>query len=322
MKFAPPKSLYFPLIFLALSSCQASDTPAIVVKVDESAVNLPPIPSVSLAFSCIPDDSAHIAAHRGTDMSTDLPENALESLKHLYASGVRFAEIDVARLKDGTHILFHDGVWDERSTGKGPIAATQWPAARALLLHDSKGKPTNINPSQFADILAWAKNRMYLEIDFKSSANTQVVIDMIKAADMMDQVILIAYDPEQAIDLHRRAPEAVISVSIFNKGDLHALQGRGLPANRMAAWVGKGNVDPEVLKRLKRRNIPILMGSFYSVDDTFQKTQNAGVYQDFADAADLIVSDVALSAQSSLDQNKILKAEFEACIREKQNVDG
>ena len=308
----------------ALSSCQASNTPTNNVKVDErgrnitpSSGDISPLPPVLDLFACKPAEKAFVAAHRGTHEGSEFPENALESLQALHAKGIPFAEIDVARLRDGTQFLFHDGIWERGSTGKGPIAVTTWDASQHLLLKDTNGDLTSFRPSAFADVLAWAKDKMYLEIDFKSSVDEAKVINSIRAADMLDQVILISYTTEQAVRLHKLAPDAALSVGIFKPSDIKALEDLGISANVMTAWTGRGPLTPKLAGTLRERNIPILAGSFFDLDDKLQASGDSSAYTEYAKLPDLVVSDYAFDTQPVLEITGESLRKMEACLAQK-----
>ena len=310
------KTLVLGLCIGALSSCQASDTPSNQAKVDENTRNITPISSVFDAFSCIPKESAFVAAHRGTVENSEYPENALISLKALHAKGVPFAEIDISRLKDGTYILFHDGVWDQKSTGKGPVAATNWEDSQKILLKDTRGQISASRPTKFEDVLSWAKGKMYLEIDFKSSADPAQVIDLIRKADMLEQVILISYTAEQAEALHKLAPTAMLSVGINKAGDVKALNIRGIPAQNMSAWTGRGQSSQRVRDVLAQNNIPVLAGSFFDLDPVIHKTGRTDLYKPFAEFPDLVVTDYAFDAQQALEIKGESLTKMQKCLSE------
>ena len=170
------------------------------------------LPPLRTLLSCLPEEAAIIAAHRGTDKDwKSETENAIGPLKRLIAHGTLMAEIDVAQLKDRSLITFHDGVWDDMSTGKGPISTNSKSDLENILLKSRSGKLTTDRPPLFEDMLKTAKGKMYLEIDFKSSANRAAVIKAIRDADMADQVLLIAYTPKAARTLENLAPEMLRS---------------------------------------------------------------------------------------------------------------
>jgi glycerophosphoryl diester phosphodiesterase len=304
----------FTLIVGTLASCQASNTPTNSAKIDDSAVNITALPSVLSLFACKTDGLAFVAAHRGTVEGSEFPENSLGSLKALHEHGVLFAEIDIARLKDGTQILFHDGVWDKRSNGIGPIAATTWEQSQKLLLKDTNGQLTASRPQSFADVLSWAKDKIYLEIDFKSSSDPKQVIKAIRTAGMIDQVILISYTTEQAINLHTLAPDAALSVGIFKPSDIDSLNKAGIPIDKMTAWTGKGPLTQELVSALRRNHIPVLAASFFNLDDEVKNTGNTSLYTDFAKLPDLVVTDSAFDAQTMMAFSKTELDSQQACL--------
>jgi len=305
-----------------LSSCQKHSIPTENLKVNEKSRNITstndnitPYPSVLSLFACKPAHRAFVAAHRGTHEGSTFPENTLESLQELHAKGVPFAEIDIARLKDGTQFLFHDGTWDRGTTGTGPIAVSSWQQSQLLLLKDTNGDLTSYRPSAFSNVLAFAKDKIYLEIDFKSSVDEAKVVDSIRAADMLDQVILIAYDNDQALRLHKLAPTAALSVGIFKPADIEMFENLGIPASVMTAWTGRGPITDELAKALRARKIPILAGSFFDLDDKLQASGNFTPYTQYAVHPDLVVSDFAFDTQPVLEITGDDKIKMEACLK-------
>lgn len=207
---------------------------------------------------CIPKEAAFVAGHRGTSKKADLPENAKSSLNALINHGVLIAEIDVVGLKDGTHVLFHDGVWEEKTTGKGPVASTNWTTAQKYLLKDTDGDYSADRLISFEDTLKLAKDRLYLEVDFKSSAKYETVIKMIRDAEMADQVILISYSKGQARKLARLAPEMLLSVGANSIAEIALLEKEGVSMKNMAVWMGDGPYEPTFITYLDNAKIPVL----------------------------------------------------------------
>lgn len=294
----------FALFLGALSSCQESPSAANEAKVDENSGNNTPYMAAIDAFSCKPSRHAFVAAHRGTHKGSKYPENALESLQALYAMGIGFAEIDIARLKDGTLILHHDGTWDRGSTGKGPISSSNWRQAQKLLLKDTNGKITAFRPSEFREILKWAKYKMYLEIDFKSSVSEAKVVRAIKSADMLNQVILIAYSKAQAVRLHKLAPKAAISVKISKPGDIKAYEVSGVSIDVIMAWTSRGALGKNLVTALRSKRIPILGSG------------NNSSLKRGAVLPDLLVSDYPFDVAQAFVIKGKNQVEFEKCMAE------
>ena len=211
-KFKAPISMILTTCLFAggLTACKAPQTESPnSVQTNDAQATLAPMRK---ALSCLPREAAIIAAHRGTDERwRDQAENSVSSLNKLIETGILIAEIDVAGLRDGTLITFHDGVWDDISTGNGPISLSTKSDLNNILLKSRKGGITSDRPPEFKDMLRAAKGKIYLEIDLKSSANTSAVIKAIKDENMSDQIMLIAYTQKQASQFARLAPNMLRS---------------------------------------------------------------------------------------------------------------
>ena len=67
-----------------------------------------------------PATDIRIIGHRGA--AAVAPENTLASFRAAAALGVRWVEMDVSRLADGSAVIFHDDELDRCSNGSGPLA--------------------------------------------------------------------------------------------------------------------------------------------------------------------------------------------------------
>lgn len=294
--FKAPLAVTLALLLTACSQSSDTQTSATDSKAStESAKKV--LPPLVKYMSCLPQETALVAAHRGTARNGDYPENSMSGLKVLMEKGYLVSEIDVAGLKDGTHILYHDGVWDEKSTGKGPIASSTWDDASKLLLTDTKGKLSADRPIKFDTYLKAAKGKMYLEIDFKSSSKYETVIGLIRDNDMADDVLLISYNEGQTKKLMNLAPEMMLSV-----GSNEALGQTRFKPGQIAAWVGYGVDNDGLIQSLRDKDIPVL----------------GRVRKDWdlqaADAADLLVTDDIFDHQPIAGMTRKNKEQLEACL--------
>ena len=283
---------------LLLAACGSADETLSTTKAQTSeAVSKNVLPPLAQYMSCLPQETALVAAHRGTARNSNYPENSMSALKVLLEKGYLVSEIDVAGLKDGTHILYHDGVWDEKSTGKGPIASSTWDDASKLLLTDTKGKLSADRPVKFDDYLKAAKGKIYLEIDFKSSSKYETVLKLIRDNNMADDVILISYNEGQTKKLSSLAPEMMLSV-----GSNEALGQNRFKPGQIAAWIGY-NVDNQgLVNSLRDKDIPIL--------GRVRKDWNAQA----ADAADLLVTDDVFDHKPIAGLTKSNEIELKECL--------
>lgn len=281
-------------VTLALAACNNATPPQTNNSNQESA---PPLPPLIDYFSCLPQETALVAAHRGTAERSAFPENSMSALKELIKNGYLVSEVDVAGLKDDVHILYHDGVWDEKSTGKGPVASTTWNEAEKYLLDDTNGSLSSDRPVKLEDYLAASKGKIYLEIDFKSSAKYETVLNLIRKHHMSDQVILISYNERQTKKLTSLAPDMMLSI-----GSNEALGQTRFKPGQVAAWIGYKVDNQQLIKSLRDKNIPIL--------GRIKKTWN----KQAATAADLLVSDNVFNEDPIAGLTKANKIELESCL--------
>lgn len=279
------------VLSLALSACDNSKT----LKVTEGSTKaLPPLADY---ISCLPQETALLAAHRGTAKRTKYPENSMSALKALISKGYLVTEVDVAGLKDGTHILFHDGVWDEKSTGKGPIASSTWVDAEKILLEDTKGKVSSDRPVKLEDYLLAAKGKIYVEVDFKSSSKYETAIKLIRKHNMANQVILISYSEGQSKKLARLAPDMMLSVSANE-----ALGQTRYKPDQIAAWIGYDVDNRRLVDSLRGKDVPVL--------GRIRKDWNSQE----ADAGDILVTDNIFDKRPIAGLTKNNKAKLEDCL--------
>lgn len=255
------------------------------------------LPPLAKLIECLPKETAMISAHRGTSRGTGYAENSIEGLKALISKGYLMSEIDVARLKDNTHILYHDGVWEDGSTGKGAVAATTWERAETYLLKDTQGRYTYNTIPKLTDYLEVAAGKTYLEIDFKSSANYGYVIDQVRKYGMAKHVILISYNKGQAKKLSKLAPEMMLSISTQRSSDAI-----GYKKGQAAAWVGNGITDKTLINRLEKAKIPILGKIGH------QWNESAAI------AADILVTDYALEHRPITGLTRGNSKHYKACL--------
>lgn len=294
-KFTKPLLVGLTLTLTAcVNSEQTTTTPK---KTTDNAKTVSTLPPLLDYMKCLPQETALVAAHRGTARNSAYPENSMSGLKVLIEKGFLVSEIDVAGLKDGVHILYHDGVWDEKSTGKGPIASTTWAEAEKILLTDTKGDFSADRPVKFEDYLMAAKDKIYLEIDFKSSSKYETVIELIRKHNMANQVILISYNEGQSKRLSSLAPEMMLSI-----GSNEALSQTPYKPGQVAAWIGYNVDDAALVESLREKDIPIL--------GRVRKEWNLTA----ADSADLLVTDDVFDQEPIAGLNKMNGAELESCL--------
>ncbi len=255
-------------------------------------------------FDCLDQAGlALISAHRGGP-APNLPENALETLQATMANMPATMEIDVAQSSDGVLFLMHDDTLDRTTNGAGVAAEQPWREISALRLEDEDGRLTDFAPPRFADVLAWAKPRTILQIDFKRSARYENVIDEIYHQDAEDRVVLIAYSMASAERLHRLAPDMMISISVASQSDLNRAVAAGVPENRLIAFTGTEAPQQRLLTLLDRRDVEGVFGTLggrSSIDAEIARFGNEARYAEIAGmGADIIATDRPQAAHQAL----------------------
>jgi glycerophosphoryl diester phosphodiesterase len=170
-------------------------------------------------------------------------------------------EIDIAQTKDGVLVLMHDDELDRTSTGTGLVSDRTWAEISKLKL-ETYSKETSFAPPKLEDALAWAvKTGAILELDKKKSAPWAPIIAAVRAAKAENNVFLITYSDDQAIEVHKAAPDLVITASVDSAGQLDHLLKSGVNAEHLVAWTGTSQPDPKLWETLAGRGIESAFGT-------------------------------------------------------------
>lgn len=245
-----------------------------------------------------------ISAHRGGP-SPGLPENSIETMDAVLTAIPAVMEVDVARSTDGVHYLMHDRTLDRTTTGTGSVEEASWVDISQLYLVDEAGWVTPYRVPTLAAALEWAKGKTVLQIDFKRTANFEEVIAEIRAAEMAQSVILIAYTAEAATKLHAIAPEMLISFSISSPDDLAAIEAAGVPDENIVAFTGTRVVRPDLYAQLDDRDVEVIFGTLgrsrNSLDNIFERFGTDDRYAELAEGGvDIIATDRPRAAAEAL----------------------
>ncbi len=202
-----------------------------------------------------------LQAHRAGDRP-GAAENSLAALNASLRDGAVFIEIDVARTADGVLILMHDDTLDRTTTGSGPIDGLTFAALADLELVDVDGQPTGETVPTLADALAALDGRGIAQIDRKRPTRFEEIADVLEAEGAADRAVVITYTLEDAIALHQRLPDVMISVGLRDQGDVQTLTDAGVDLTRIQAWLGLGAGNPDWDAELTRLGIETSYGDF------------------------------------------------------------
>jgi glycerophosphoryl diester phosphodiesterase len=140
-----------------------------------------------------------IIAHRGA--SAERPENTLAAFRRAVALKADGIELDVQLTRDGVPVVFHDDSL-RRLTGKrGRLTAKTWPELEPLrVLKSDEGI------SRLADVLAFTRRRIVVQIELKRGTPVAPVVAVINRVRAASWVILASFEASLVCDAARLAP--------------------------------------------------------------------------------------------------------------------
>ncbi|MDJ0922678.1 MAG: glycerophosphodiester phosphodiesterase family protein [Henriciella sp.] len=273
-------------------------------------------PSVSLGdlptfFNCVREQGGMvIASHRGGP-APGYPENGLETLEYARLNATPIHEIDVAESRDGVLFLLHDNSLGRTTTGNGQVADTDWDEIANLNLVDNDGKITPFTPPKLSDVLLWAKQTgAVVELDKKRTTSYRNIISHVRAAGAEQNVILISYNDQQAIEIARLAPDLMMTASVNSPEHQAELEAAGVDMTKVIAWTGTSNPNDRAWAALGRRGIESAFGTLGRpgdrLDDTYIADGDLSEFQALADGGlHLLATDEVYAVADYLSADEI-----------------
>lgn len=247
-------------------------------------------------FDCVRERGGIVAAHRGGG-GPSRPENVLSTAQRTVTNVTPLIELDVSTTSDGVLVLFHDDELDEDSNGSGKIAQTPWRTVQRLRLKDPQGRLTRERPSRLDDTLTALKGRAIIQLDRKRPAQWADILAAVDRAGARDAVVPISYSTEEALEIARLAPWAMVSATIREPSDLDVLAAGGLPPERILAWTGAGRPNPQLWAALRARGVEPIFGTLGRPETRLDK--RFAEDGDLSEYRDLIVQGVDIISSST-----------------------
>ncbi len=242
-----------------------------------------------------------ISAHRGGPQA-DFPENAIATFEHTIATQPAIIEFDVSLSKDSVLVLMHDHRLDRTTNGTGPVSEQLYTDLKKLKLKDAEGKETPYSIPTFLEVLAWGKGKVIYTIDVKRGVPYEKIVAGIRQTKSESNVIVITYNVNQAAEVHRLAPDLMISVSARSVADIERLRAAGVPDNRMVAFVGTSAPDPEYYTYLRKHGIKSILGTMGNLDRSAKANPEGNVFGKLLEGgADILSTDEVLLAGKQFD---------------------
>jgi len=130
-----------------------------------------------------------IIAHRG--FSGLYPENTRTAIEAALRLGVDMVEVDVRLSRDGVPVLLHDASLAVTTNGRGKVADT--PLADLLRLDAGSWKGAQFRDERLLTLreaLTLTRDRLAINLDIKTSDAIPPTLALVRAFDMLDQVVI------------------------------------------------------------------------------------------------------------------------------------
>ncbi len=251
-------------------------------------------------FYWTPHRSPLISAHRGGP-EPGYPENSIEAFENALRHAPCIIECDVAMTADSVLVLMHDRTVDRTTTGSGAIEELTWSELSSYRLVDEAGDTTAYSVPTLSQVLTWTIDRAVLMLDPKPSLDVERMVHLIRAKDAARYTAIISYNADQARRFYELAPEMMLSVNVRSEEDLARLNQRGVPLNRMVAFVGVSEPDTALYRLLHGNGIRTILGTMGNLD---RRARHRGprIFADlYENGADILSTDEVELAAEAID---------------------
>lgn len=242
-----------------------------------------------------------VSAHRGGP-EKGFPENALETFQHSTLTQPLIIECDIALSKDSVMVMMHDNKLDRTSTGKGLISDYTYKELQQFKLKDTNGDSTSFHIPTLDEILTWGKNKVIYTLDIKRGVPYAKVIEAVRRCKAEASNVIITYSADQAAEVYKLAPDLMMSVSIQKKEDLDRLHEKGIPDNRMIAFIGTREADKELYELLHSHGILCLLGTMGNLDKQAETKGKRAYYEMIEKGADILSTNAPVAAGEMMKQ--------------------
>ncbi len=298
MQYIPVGALGL-LAFLGCSSLEApvSRAPAYVHASD----NYRAFASVTGLSDYLRSDSDNgpLLAARHGGLDAGYPENALPSFERALRHGPIMIHCDVRLTQDGIPVLLRDANLERTTTGIGPVSQHPLSSVRSMLLKDAYNVITPFRVPTLEEAITWARGRTVLLLDVMDVPDTQIVLESVQRLEAQGHVVLVAQSPMDALHMHGREPNVMISLYIDHVGQLNALLAGGLDASRLIAAVSSDDITPDLVEFAHSHGIRVMLGGSNEIDYRAQSVGTVAYHAVFDRGVGLLLTgELALASRA------------------------
>ncbi len=151
-----------------------------------------------------------IIAHRG--FSDIAPENTLIAFQKAIETGADYFELDVHQTKDGILVVIHDKTINRTSsnskTGKiNNLNFSELHSVRVGLSSKFGEEYNNEKIPTLKEALELAKGKIKVCVELKADKIENQVVELLNELDMIDQVIVFAFNDKSLVNIKKLNPE-------------------------------------------------------------------------------------------------------------------
>ena len=148
------------------------------------------------------------------------PANTLESFRQAIELGADMIETDVRSTRDGVPVLVHNGTLDETTNGSGDISSLDLAELKKLDAGSWKGNQfAGERIPTLAEALEFTKGKINLSLDLKDESVIPAMLDAVKNADMLDDVVICGCCEPQARKIRKLSKDFTILMNTDSKLD-------------------------------------------------------------------------------------------------------
>lgn len=236
-----------------------------------------------------------VSAHRGGP-GPGFPENAIETFENVARHQPVIIECDILMTRDSVLVLMHDRKIDRTTTGKGLVSDFTFKELQDFRLKDIEDRVTSYRIPTLESALEWGVGKVIFTLDVKKDVPYEKVIDAIRKMQAEAYTIIITYSANQTARVHQIAPDLMISASISKPEDLLRINDLGVPDNRLIAFVGSSEAQPETYQFLHEHGVLCILGTMGNLDKQAEVSGDV-LYFDLIDrGADILSTDRPVEA--------------------------